>query len=264
MSLSKTELIVLKRVHVQDSSLFLICLTREFGKLKLVARGATKPGSMLAEALQYFMVADVVFYQREKESADYISKAEVSESFDQITMDEQKFGFASAALELVNIFVPEDEENRQLYFSLKKYLRLLDSSKPGNFERELLHFWYLLFIFSGYAPELERCIESGAEIEGDLLNFDPTRGGVVAQTFIGDATTIQLDRGTARVLRQLAGVSISDSRKVSLTAKQADQIKSILTAMTEYHIGRRADLKSLDFLRKLNLLKLDGGTSGPG
>ncbi len=264
MALSKTELIVLKRVRVQDSSLFLICMSRDFGKLKLVARGATKPGSMLAEALQYFTVADVVFYQREKESADYISKAEVSESFERIGLDEEKFGFASAALELVNSFVPEDEENRQLYFSLKKYLRLLDTSEPGNFERELLHFWYLLFIFSGYAPELERCVESGAEIEGDRLHFDPARGGIVAKSFIRDAHTLPLDRGTARVLKQLAGVSISDTRKVSLTSTQAEQIKSLLTAMTEYHIGRRADLKSLDFLRKLNLLKPDGGTSGTG
>ncbi len=259
MSLSKTEIIVLKRVKVQDSSLFLICMSRDFGKLKLVARGATKPGSMLAEAVQYFTVAEVVFYQREKESADYISKAEVSESFDQISQDEQKYGFAAAALELVNIFVPEHEENRQLYFSLKKYLRLLDSSEKsqsgGNFERELLHFWYLLFIFSGYAPELERCVESGAEIEEDRLYFDPARGGVLAKEFIGDSRTIQLDRGTARVLKQLSGVSVSDNRKVSISPQQADQIKSILTAMTEYHLGRRADLKSLDFLRKLELLK---------
>lgn len=262
MSISKTEIIILKRVRVRDTSLFLICMSRDFGKLILVARGATKPGSMLAEALQYFTVADIVFYQRQKESADYISRAEVSESFDQIGMDEQKYGYAAAALELVNIFVPEDEENRQLYFSLKKYLRLLDTSQPRNFERELLHFWYLLFIFSGYAPELEHCVESGAVLETDRLNFDPARGGVISPELLDDAKTIVLDRGTTRVLKKLAGISISDTRKVSLTPTQVDQIKSVLTAMTEYHIGRRADLKSLEFLRKLNLLKLDGGRSG--
>lgn len=255
MPLKKTELIVLKRTKVQDSSLYLICLTKEHGKLPLVARGATKPGSSMAEALQYFTVADVVFYEHEKKSAEYISKADIVESFAQIIADENRFGFASAAMEFVNLYLPEGESQPQVYFLLKRYLRLLDKSSQQNFRRELLHFWYLLTIFCGYAPELEHCCECGKPIAADKLMFDPQRGGVICDSCIGSELALQLDRATVLALKKLAGTNIADTAKIALTPLQMTQIRDLLIALTEYHIGRRVDLKSLDFLRKLRLFE---------
>jgi len=255
MPLKKTELIVLKRTKVQDSSLFLICLTKEHGKLPLVARGATKPGSSMAEALQYFTVADVVFYEHEKGTAEYISKADINETFTKIIGDENRFGFASAAMEFVNLYMPEGEANPQVYFLLKRYLRLLDRSSQQNFRRELLHFWYLLTIFCGYAPELERCGDCGNAITTDKIMFDPQRGGVICDSCIGDELALQIDRGTIAALKKLAGTNIAESAKVTLTPPQMAQIRDLLVALTEYHIGRRVDLKSLDFLRKLRLFE---------
>ncbi len=253
MPLKRTELIVLKRTPVQDSSLFLICLSKEYGKMPLVARGASKPGSTMAEALQYFTVAEVVFYEHEKKSAEYISKAEVIESFSGVVSDEHRYGFAAAALEFVNLFLPEAESQPQVYFLLKRYLRLLHQSPQQNFRRELLHFWYLLTIFSGYAPELDSCSECGKAITVDKLMFDPGRGAIVCDSCIGNQPALAIDRGVVMVMKKLAGTSIADTGKVTLTAAQMTQIRDLLMALTEYHLGKRVDLKSLDFLRKLRL-----------
>jgi DNA repair protein RecO (recombination protein O) len=262
MALTKTELLVLKRTKVQESSLFLICLSRDFGKMKLVARSAVRPGSSQAEALQYFTIADVVFYEHEKESADYISKAEIVESFDTIGQNEHKFGFGSAGLEFTNLFLAESEPNPQVYFNLKKFLRVLNGSADKDFHRELLHFWYLLCIFCGYAPELGQCVQCGAELTGDRLMFDPEHGGLMCAKCAGDRLIIPLDRGTVKVLDILAGTDISDSRKVSVSKAQGEQIGRMLLALTEYHLGKRIDLKSFDFLRKLDIMKQDGGIRG--
>ncbi len=262
MALKKTELLVLKRTRILESSLFLICLSRDYGKLPLVAKSAVRPGSSSAESLQYFAVADVVFYQSEKEAADYISKADLVETFDNIAQNEQKFGYASAALEFTNLFLPEHEVNSQVYFNLKKFLRSLNQSEEKDFRREILHFWYLLCIFCGYAPQLGQCVECGGKLAGDRLMLDPQRGGLVCAKCIGDRLLIGLDRGTVKVLERLAGTDISDNRKVSLTRAQQEQIRQMLTALTEYHIGKRVDLKSFDFLRKLDIMNQDGGIRG--
>jgi DNA repair protein RecO (recombination protein O) len=262
MALKKTELLVLKRTRIQESSLFLICLTRDYGKLPLVARAAVRPGSASAESLQYFAVADVVFYQNEKEAADYISKAELVETFDNIEKNEQKFGYASAALEFANQFLPEHEVNSQVYFILKKFLRSLNHSAEKDFRREILHFWYLLCIFCGYAPELGHCVHCDGNLVGDRLMLDPERGGLVCAKCVGERLLIGLDRGTVKVLERLAGTDISDNRKVSLTKAQQEQIRQMLTALTEYHLGKRVDLKSFDFLRKLDIMNQDGGIRG--
>lgn len=262
MALSKTELLVLKRTKVQESSLFLICLSRDYGKIKLVARSAIRPGSSHAEALQYFTISDVVFYEHEKESADYISKAEIVESFDNVARHEQKFGFGSAALELTNLFLAESEPNVQVYINLKKFLRALDRSDDKDFHRELLHFWYLLCIFCGYAPELGQCVQCGKEPTGDRLMFSPEQGGLVCAQCVGNRLIIPLDRGTVKVLDKLAGTDISDNRKVSVSKAQAEQVGRMLLALTEYYLGKRIDLKSFDFLRKLDIMKQDGGIRG--
>ena len=254
MPIKKTQLIILKRSRIQESSLYLICMTRDFGKMVMAAKGAVRTGSALAEALQYFVVADVVFYHYEKKAIDYISKAEIAEHFDQIAGDEKKFGFASAALEFVNLFLPEQEANQQIYFTLKKTLRVIDKSTDKDFHRELLHFWYLLCIFSGYAPELGQCGKCGAPIKDDALMFDPERGAAVCRKCVGDRLTIRLDAGTVKVLDRLARTDISDHRKITVTAAQLDQIRSMLGALTEYHLGKRVDLKSFAFLRKLDLI----------
>ncbi len=257
MPINKTELIVLKRTRIQDSSLFLVCLTRERGKIPLVAKAATRPGSSMAEALQYFTVTDVVFYENEKTTADYISKAEAKEHFAHIVKDELKYGYASAAMEFVNLFLPEGEVNLHVYLILKRYLRLLNDSQQKNFRREILHFWYLLCIFSGYAPELEMCTECGKMISADKMMFNPEAGGVVCQKCVGKNNVVTVDISTVRALKLLAGTNISDSRKMVMSQAQIEQVRDLLVAQTEYHVGRRTDLRSFDFLRKLRFFERD-------
>lgn len=257
MPIAKTELIVLKRTRVQDSSLFLVCLTKERGKIPLVAKAATRPGSSMAEALQYFNVSDVVFYEHEKDSADYISKAETREHFPAIVKDELKYGYASAAMEFANLFLPEKEVNLHVYLILKRYLRMLNDSTQKNFRREILHFWYLLCIFSGYAPELEMCTECGKMINSEKLTFNPEVGGVVCQKCANSGNLVAIDMSTVRALKLLAGTNISDSRKMVMSQAQIEQVRDLLIAQTEFHVGRRVDLRSFDFLRKLRFFERD-------
>ncbi len=257
MPINKTELIVLKRTRVQDSSLFLVCMSKERGKLPLVAKAATRPGSAMAEALQYFNVSDVVFYENEKDTADYVSKAETKEHFGNLVKDELKYGYASAAMEFVNLFLPEKEANLHVYLLLKRYLRLLNDSQQKNFRREILHFWYVLCIFSGYAPELEMCTECGKMISAEKLMFSSQSGGVVCPKCVGNQLVVTLDISTVRALKLLAGTNISDSRKMVMSQAQIEQVRDLLVAQTEFHVGKRVDLKSFDFLRKLRFFERD-------
>ncbi len=263
MPLQKTESLILRRIPVRDSSDILTCLTRDWGKISLVARATRRPGSVTAEALQYFTVAEIHFYQREKKTIDYISKAETLESFADIITDETTYGYAGAALELVNLFLPEEEANRKVYYLLKKYLRLLNTGRSDNLARELLHFWLRLCILSGYAPQLDCCTGCGRELPARELMISPERGGLVCAACVApEQLTLRVQRGAIEVLKRLAVTDIDAGSKMAVSGPQAQQIKDLLAALTEYHVGRRADLKSFDFLRKLDLVTRDGGESG--
>lgn len=263
MPLQKTQVIVLRRTQVRDSSLFLICLTPDLGKITLAARAARRPGSATAEALQYFTVAAIDFYQREKKGTDYISKAEAKEHFSNITGDEKRYGHAFAGLEFVNLFLPEDEQNREVYYLLKRFLRLLNNTGTTQLTRELLHFWLLLCILAGYAPQTERCAVCGGEVKGERLMFSPELGGVVCANCVSTDQLLQkVDLGTLKVVGTLSETDIDAKKKIELSRSQMTQLHDLLVAITEYHVGRRAQLKSFDFLRKLDLFRPDGGKSG--
>lgn len=263
MPLLKTEAIVLRRTQIRDSSLFLTCISPEHGKLTLTARAARRPGSPTAEALQYFTVSELHFYQREKRTADYISKAEVKESFQQIGSEEHRFGYAFAGLEFVNLFLPEGEQNKRVYYLLKRYLRLLDAGPDDNLPRELLHFWLLLCILAGYAPQLDGCCGCGGEVRGESLMLSPELGGLVcANCITSDQLVQRVAPGTIKVMQTLSQTDVDAKKKIALSVDQTRQIHDLLVAITEYHVGRRAQLRSFDFLRKLDLFSFDGGTSG--
>jgi DNA repair protein RecO (recombination protein O) len=263
MPLQRTEVLVLRRTQVRDSSLFLVCLSPDQGKITLTARAARRPGSGTAEALEYFTVSEVNYYQRENRHTDYIANAVAKERFRHIADDETRYGHACAALEFLNLFLPDAEANRGAYYLLKRYLRLLDKSGDENLIRELLHFWLLLCILTGYAPQLEACSGCGANIEENRPVFSPELGGLVCKNCVKpDQLTQQVDRGTIMVVDSLADTDIDARRKVELSGRQSRQLRDLLVAITEYHVGRRAQLKSFDFLRKLDLFRLDGGTSG--
>ena len=262
MSLERSELLVLRRIKLRDTSLMLTVLTPEFGKLSLVARAASRPGSALAEALQYFTVAEAQFYHREQQGVDYVSKAEAIESFENIHKEADRFGHGSAGLEFANLYLPEGEVNSEVYDLLKRYLRLLNLSPARDLERELLHFWLRLTILAGYEPQLDRC-QCGKPITGERVAISPAVGGIVCsdcREAVGSQQFVQM--GTLQVLRRLTTTSIEARGKVSPTVAQMREIRDLLTALTEYHVGRRAALRSFDFLRKLNRSETSGGSSG--
>jgi DNA repair protein RecO (recombination protein O) len=262
MPLASSELLVLRRIGLRDTSLMLNCLTLEFGKLSLVARAASKPGSKLAEALQYFTVAEIQFYYREKRAADYISKAEVIETFANIPGDATRFGYGAAGLEFANLYLPEEEVNREAYELLKRYLRIVDHGKLSDLQRELLHFWLHLTILAGYEPQLDQCL-CGKPIIGPQVAISPAQGCVICKSCCETTTGfLQIQMGTLQVLRRLAATDIQALGKVTLTETQVEEIKKLLTAMTEFHVGRRATLRSFDYLRKLSSSETFGGPSG--
>lgn len=253
MPLLRSELLVLRRIKLRDSSLMLTCLTRDYGKLSLVARAANRPGSALAESLQYFTVAEAQFYHHEKKSADYISKADEVEVFAKINQEVERFGFGAAALEFAALFLPEEEAYVEVYDLLKSYLRLVDKAPRRDLPRELLHFWLRLTILSGYAPQLDIC-QCGHAIDGEDVLISPADGIIVCESCREPADKLlPVQMGTLQVLRRLASTDIDARAKVDLTATQVGEIRELLAAMTEYHIGRRATLRSFDYLRKLNL-----------
>ena len=126
MAIQSSEAIVLNRIPLGDTSLLVTVYARSMGKVKLVARGAKRPKSRMAAALQPFCVITVTFNHRENRELQNLSKVETGLFLRKIEEDLTKMGYASAVCELVNRMVLGEEPGDPLFALILRTLQAID------------------------------------------------------------------------------------------------------------------------------------------
>ena len=146
----KTVGIVLKRINFKETDKILTVLTREHGRIKLIAHGIRKTSSRKASSLEPFAIVNL--YITQGKSLDLILETETINNLPNIRSDLKKIGLAYQVCELVDRLSPERQVNRSLFDLVMSELLLLNkldieaSYKIEEFELKLL--WDL-----GYLPK---------------------------------------------------------------------------------------------------------------
>jgi DNA repair protein RecO (recombination protein O) len=76
--------------------------SEEFGKVKAVAKGADRPKSKFAGAIDLFNLLEAVVYKKETSELGTLSDTSVVTGFPHIAEDSRKYGFASAWCEILD------------------------------------------------------------------------------------------------------------------------------------------------------------------
>ncbi len=84
MALVKSRAISLKNYRLGETSKVVVCYTRDYGKVRLVAKGARKGGGRLGAALEPTQVSGVVFYLRQERDLLFVSQAEVERQWPEL------------------------------------------------------------------------------------------------------------------------------------------------------------------------------------
>jgi DNA repair protein RecO (recombination protein O) len=241
-----------------ETSRIVVCYTRDYGKVRLVAKGVRKGGGPLGGALEPMLVSGVVFYLREGRELSIVSQADVERRWPELSRDVLRMAYAGAALEFVDALVPEREPDPGLFDLIE---RALDHAARVP-ERALDGFlwWFELSLAAalGYGPDLRRCVECGATPVGEAT-FVPALGGIVCEACAPPKQPSYEARRAAALLTGLApqGASLQDPPEPGLEASAKapagvrDEVNESLLFFLEEHAGRRLRLKSLDFLAQL-------------
>ncbi len=157
----KTVGIVLRRINFKETDKILTILTKEHGRIKLIAKGIRRTISKKAPNLEPFSL--VKLYITHGKNLDLILETEAINNFFKLRNDLKKIAFAYQICELVDRLCPERQINRSLFDLVSSELTLLDqidgvgSYKIEDFELKLL--WDL-----GYLPK-------GIMLSDNQLNF---------------------------------------------------------------------------------------------
>ncbi len=176
MGLYKVEGIVLRRRNLGEADRLVTVLSRDRGKLTVVARGARRPRSRLGGRLEpptrfRALVA-------EGRSLDVISQVDVLDPNAALRDDLGRMGAAAVVLELADRALADRHPHPDVYRLLVEALDLLHKS-----DGELAGLWFAarLLVLTGHRPAVTRCAVCGRRIRGGAA-WSSTLGGTVDTT----------------------------------------------------------------------------------
>ena len=257
MSLEKSDAFMLKAFNWSESSRTVIFFTRDFGKLALIDKGgrklATKRGRLLP-----FARMELTFHASERSGRAYISDSDLIELYEfQRDGTLGRLAYASAACELLNLLLPEEEPLPSLFGYVGTYFEKTNTVDKRSLPSLFVAFFLRLLSQLGYHPSLTYCIGCGLSWEekssnADVVAFSPERGGYVCPSCqqVGEYY-IGLSSGGYRTLTQLQAASLDEASLMLIGYQEASLMLELLTRFLSYQAGVSPDLKSLEFLEKL-------------
>src|SRR5690554_5933659 len=126
MNLYRSEGIILRSRPLGEADKILTMLTRDKGKVEVVARGARRPRSRLVGAAQPFSYLKVLFFSGK--SLHQLSQAQIIKSFAPLRDDLTHMTYAAYWTELIDTFLPLDEPNQDIFLFLLAGLVVLEKS----------------------------------------------------------------------------------------------------------------------------------------
>lgn len=233
--ITHTQVIVLRTVDYQESSKIITVLSKEHGKIALIARGVKKPKNKLRGVIEIGNILDVVYYHKASRKVQNLTEASISFSSDSFRMDLEKASILYTVLELVSQLVHENEVSDRFYTFLNTFI-------PWLAKREQL------------APSIicyaqVRCAELGGFLlhdeNADLsepVYFNIAEGSI--SNAIDSELSYKLTVLQARFLKQSIHSRQKDIFNIELSGQELKQLIRHLDVYFMYHIEGFKERKS--------------------
>jgi DNA repair protein RecO (recombination protein O) len=256
--LVKTEAIVLKSMRYRDTSRIVTFYTKEFGKLKCIAKGARTAKNKFGSALEPMTLSMLVFYKKDHRDIHLISQCDAISPFKNLTEDLDRLCIALGVIELINQVTHDEEKNPVLFGLLLETLSVLNTSTK-NYRTYLFAFQLRLAMLFGFSPNLEKCGNCGTQVVLDSgakqFGFQIARGAVFCSKCFTPGSSLS---GTAdqnilladcsaqalQILRRLTAAHLSSLGNIEFDSNIGNEIDALLRLYLRYHFDGLKPLKS--------------------
>lgn len=244
--LFRTDGLILHRTDFGEADRLLTVFTPNFGRLRLLAKGARKPTSRKAGHVEPFTYVHLQVARGR--NLDIVSQVETLETFRVLREDLERTSQAYYLAELINRFIEEGDENRPLFdLALSTLARICEAR-----DRMLtLRFFELRCLgLVGYQPQLHFCVECQTQLEPVTNFFYPPSGGVLCPRH-GEAVrgAEPLALPTFKVLRFMQTHPWDEVESLRIKPETHLDLEAILQGYIIYLLERR--LKSVEFIHRL-------------
>jgi DNA repair protein RecO len=216
--------IILKRTNYQDADRIITLLTKEQGKIKVIAKGVRKQKSKLAGGLELLSVSEVSYIQGRSE-LHTLTSARLIKHYSQIVKDIDRTMMAYRFLGSINK-ICEDESGQEFFDLLTRGMILLDDF---NIQIDLIELWFNLHMLAvtGHQPDLYNDNSGKKLVSNSSYDFD-----LDTMTFMNSKTD-NFNQNHIKLLRLLAednsGIKLSKLESAdALTVKEDLKLTSLI------------------------------------
>lgn len=158
MAVLETEALVLRTYNFAEADKIVVCLTRQAGVIRGVAKGCRKLRSRFGAALEPFTFAKLTYYQKENQELVSLNQVEILKSHFDLSSSAEILTALAYMGDLVIEFSPPYEPNERLFRMVKACLDAIAESQP-DLHLILRYFEIWLLKLEGYLPDIKRCGE---------------------------------------------------------------------------------------------------------
>ncbi len=166
MSSEKSTAIILRLVEFSESSLIVTMMTRDFGKISAMAKGARRKKSPFEAALDLLAICRIVFLHKKSESLDLLTEAKLERRFRSASTDLERLYCGYYVAELLTKMTDEADPHPELFDLAKRTIDSLDSEGTCTF-KTMLRFEMRMLVLLGHQPQTRQCSVCGNEVQGE-------------------------------------------------------------------------------------------------
>ena len=249
MPLFTTHAIVIRSLNYGESDKIITFFTKDFGKLKGIAKGARRSKKRFQNALGLFSHLRLIFFDKEGMGLVRAEGCDILNSFPKIKEDLKKILYGNYYLELVNEMAGEREGNREAFELLLSFLSNLE--EMDSQEEQLRLFEIRMLSLFGYRPNMRKCDLCKKDWE-DLKEsaavfFSLERGALVCEKCsMRWNNLIPFSLGTARLIEKIFQLELPKIQRLRFTHQALSESRELLPKFISYQLGK--EMKSLKAL----------------
>ena len=241
MAAENAQAIVIRTVAFGETSSVVTIFTREFGKLRALAKGAWRPKSGVDAALDLLSICQVLVLRKSSGGLDLLTEARLDHRF-RVGRSMAAFHGGMEIAELLDALTADADPQPELFDVAEKTLLALSGYEgPDRSVRALLvHAQLAMLRLVGHAPALGACAECRTRLEpqGRFAFGMLDGGGLCQRCRQGKRSVVSVSADAMDALRLLAG-SNDAWRSIDLPDRVAGELRAIMNTYFANLLGRR-------------------------
>lgn len=246
MALYRSDAFVLRTYNLGEADQIVVFFTKDYGKLRAVARRSRSARRQTASYYQPLMLLHAILFGRPSQSLHRINTVDIVQSFRTLREDFETMRCGLYMTELIDVTTHEREPVPELFALL--YLGLEQLTQTASPSMLLRLFELRLLMAIGYTPQLFYCARCACDVSSHETTFSPSLGGLVCTSCAAEVRqTLTVSPATLEYLRAAMTIDADTSLPLPRDPAVPQELDRVLHVHLTSRLGR--ELKSYAFLR---------------